>query len=256
MKTRRKGGMFPGSWAAFALLEVGMGTMCHGSGARTALSASSFRRVRADSAVRAPKAGSWEARQDCRARPLDLRPSTLDRLAAFTLIELLVVIAIIAILASLLLPTLGRAKENARGAACLSNLRQVGLALQLYVVDNRNRLPFMRDVSPDTNSIPTNALPGMHVVLAPQLGNVEVLRCPSDRELLFERTRSSYAWNSLLNGQDADNLEVLAIKFKPHEIPVAFDKESFHKARGPKKGVNYLYADGHIKNLLAMEGSR
>jgi prepilin-type N-terminal cleavage/methylation domain-containing protein/prepilin-type processing-associated H-X9-DG protein len=189
-------------------------------------------------------------------RDLDAQSSTLDRRFAFTLIELLVVIAIIAVLASLLFPTFGRAKENARGTACLGNLRQVGIALQLYVADNRNRLPFMRDVSPDTNSIPTNALPGIHEVLAPQLGNLNVLRCPSDRELLFERTRSSYAWNSLLNGQDADHLEVLTIQFKPHEIPVVFDKEDFHKARGPNKGVNYLYADGHIKNLLAMEGAK
>ena len=101
----------------------------------------------------------------------------------------------------------------------------------------------------------TNALPAIQTVLAPQLGNTNVLRCPSDREQFFERTGSSYSWNSLLNGEDADRLEVFNIKFSPHEIPVAYDKEAFH-ARSGNTGVNYLYADGHIRNLLAMEGTK
>lgn len=171
---------------------------------------------------------------------------------AFTLIELLVVISVIGILAALLLPVLSRAKEAARSAACLSNLHQIGIALQLYVQDNNNKLPFMRDRSLTT----TNTLPGPNQVLASDLGNTNVLCCPSDREQLFEQTGSSYAWNSLLNGEDADHLIVFNIPFDPHQIPVFFDKNAFHKARGPKKGVNYLYADGYIKNLLAIEGTK
>jgi len=180
------------------------------------------------------------------------RPSAFDLQPAFTLIELLVVTAVIGILASLLLPVLGRAKEAARSTACMSNLHQIGIALQLYVQDNNNRLPVMRDKSLTT----TNTLPGPDRVLARDLGNTNVLRCPSDREQLFEQTGSSYAWNSLLNGEDADHLAVFNIPFDPHQIPVFFDKDAFHKARGPNKGVNYLYADGYIKNLLVIEGTK
>jgi prepilin-type N-terminal cleavage/methylation domain-containing protein len=171
----------------------------------------------------------------------------------FTLVELLVVIAVIAILAGLVLPALGRAKESGRSSACLSNLHQIGIALQLYVSDGQNKLPTMFDWA--TNSAANTNGPPINVVLATQSGSSNIFRCPSDNQNLFALTGSSYSWNSLLNGEDADNLHAMGMNFANHEIPLVYDKANFHQPLGAARAVNYLYADQHIKNLLQIQGT-
>src|SRR5689334_16443007 len=165
---------------------------------------------------------------------------------AFTLIELLVVLAIIVILAALLLPTISRTKESGRSAVCLNNLHQIGLGLQLYVDENQNHLPVMYDRPPNN---PGTNVASIDRVLLPEVRIPKIFQCPSDRQQLFELTGTSYSWNSMLNGQDADRLQLLTNAVPLSMIFLVFDKEKFHIVRGEKKAINFLYADGHIRNL-------
>jgi prepilin-type N-terminal cleavage/methylation domain-containing protein/prepilin-type processing-associated H-X9-DG protein len=183
-------------------------------------------------------------------------PAQKSRSSAFTLVELLVVISVIGILAAMLLPVFSKAKESAKATQCLSNLRQLGLGLQLFVDQNKQRLPVMYDRPVSTNSFLTNFPSSPNVVLSNFVGSPLVWRCPSDDKQLFQQTGSSYAWNVLVNGQAEERLRILTMNFSAHQVPLFFDKESFHRVRGEDKAVNYLYADGHIKNLLAVEGTK
>ena len=77
-------------------------------------------------------------------------PATSSKARAFTLIELLVVVGIIAILAGILLPSLARAMAHAKKVKCVSNLRQIEMAISLYTLDSESKLPKFLSVSKDS----------------------------------------------------------------------------------------------------------
>jgi prepilin-type N-terminal cleavage/methylation domain-containing protein/prepilin-type processing-associated H-X9-DG protein len=104
------------------------------------------------------------------------RPSFRD----FTLIELLVVIAIIAIIAAILFPVFSRAREKARQTVCLTNTKQLGLALHMYTQDYDEVLPKSYYFVSTTGGGRNIPLVAFHAMLFPYTKNADFHKCPSD----------------------------------------------------------------------------
>ena len=157
---------------------------------------------------------------------------------AFTLIELLVVMGLISVLLSLLLPVFGKARAAARSTACLSNVRQLGMAMQLYTAESKGRLMENVWYTPATPDVAWNCN-WLGVAERFQV-RAETLLCPSANELSSHKQgygSTNLAWNGELN------LVGTAVRLNPTTFRVgSYGFNGYFASGGTDAKMNYLFA--------------
>jgi prepilin-type N-terminal cleavage/methylation domain-containing protein/prepilin-type processing-associated H-X9-DG protein len=166
---------------------------------------------------------------------------------AFTLIELLIVIAIIGILVALSAPELEKYVHRARSAACMNNLREIGVSVLGYVGENDNKYPIIEPNPDDPVYDPEAEATPLLEELEPYGVTKSVLKCPEDKKYIVERGMS-YQWRPIVDDENAAAPKIYGGRrgagvrvVKPSRVTICTDFEGIHFGR-----LNRLYADGHV----------
>ena len=173
----------------------------------------------------------------------------------FTLIELLVVIAIIAILAAILFPVFARAREKARQTSCLSNLKQLALAVQMYAQDYDETMPVAGYYGPgwdpdygwDFTIVGWGSGPVTLGLIGPYTKNQQLQQCPSCRLSGFGRPTTGYAYNTTYVGGRPDEGQspaALGAIQSPTETVLLADAAVWSPFTNEVIGSNFLRAPG------------
>ncbi|HEX8313062.1 MAG TPA: type II secretion system protein [Chthoniobacteraceae bacterium] len=166
------------------------------------------------------------------------------RRSAFTLVELLVVVSIIGVLAAISVPAYQRITASGRATKCVANLRQLGVALSVYLSENNMTMP---ELKAGRESI-DDEVPVIDNTLNRYVQDPAVFACPADQDGYALKSGTSYFWNSALNNQALASLNFLNLISDHSRIPLLSDKNPFHPYSETK--VNVLYADGHATKEL------
>ncbi len=185
-----------------------------------------------------------------------MRRGVFSTARGFTLIELLCVISIIAILAGMILSSLGSISEKGDAVKCTQNLRSIAAALQLYVGAHDGEFPEVQTDPKNPTYPPPSEAVGLLATLSPFGLVQDSVKCPSDvrnpKFNYFVKYGTSYEWAPYVDDelQSAPQIFTRRGQFTMPlaRIVVCFDVERVHGIHGdfPSK-KNYLYADGHVR---------